>query len=137
MTTIYACLLDYCEHNKLPPPTLSDLNKCGIFISKEFRKWVLSGQYSLFNLGDLIPQAGFIIEKQGDITLVVNVYPDEFAPKIRRYFSQLQHFKGKPKEVRKPVPKTGKKERRKIPIGAKKVWSSEGGKSTGQIIGLP
>jgi len=107
MNTVYEYSRWICSEKNLPEPTAKDLQNLGVLVSQQFKKyWVPKNS----TLGEMIPYAGFILEKQGEKNFVVTVYPDTFRDAmiltIKKYLKEIH---GRKRKIKKqtPVLKTG------------------------------
>lgn len=122
MITVFQILSQRCQAKGLSAPVKNDMIQAGNIVAHHFKKfWVPKKCVP----GEPIKGAGFLFEQQGEAAFVCNAYPeafkDEMIEKVDLYLKTrtLHHLSDKAQKV--PV----KKERKKIPAGAEKVFSSK------------
>jgi len=107
MITVFQQLSLYCQAKGLTAPTKDDLTNAGNIVSHHFRRFWVPKKY--IEVGSIIPDAGFIVQQEGDNKHVVAGYPDIFKDEMNSRFDMYFENKAKEKPVikEKKPPKPG------------------------------
>lgn len=125
MITIFEASTEYTQLHILPDFTPKQLRQIGAFCAYHFKNyWGIQNP-------NLASNAGYILSKEPGIKALVISYPDEFKYEIFKRISlwilqeeEKKLAKAKP-VVASPGPsKVEKKERKRIPINSKPVFST-------------